>query len=188
MATINLPVKSIFNVIDIDNRNVLVSVEDAINTLAENAKEPDKPSGIRTMYAAPTVQGSNTNFNFNISYLNKIYKKTITEFNKDIKYWQILFKFYNDISIEFLVPGFVKFYSLNNEKFVPVEYMKKSDILTDYKGDMVQVVKKTELTDIDLTNEEYYSFLINCNNYDYNLQFYLNGILASIPYNPYDKE
>lgn len=189
MSTINLPTASLKTILDVDNRNVIIPVEEAINFLNSNKeKEKDKATGIRTMFAAPEEYGNTIEYNYDIAFINKINEYPITLFNTEVKYWNILFKYYNDISIEFLVPGFVKFWSQNNKTFVPVEFMKKSDLLIDYKGDMVQVVKKTELTDINLENDKYYNIIVNSSSQEYCSQFYLNGILTSISYNNYTKD
>lgn len=185
MSSINLPVESVKTIVDVNNRDVIISIEEAIDFLTKS-KDKEKAFGLMTMYAAPEeTTASNINYNYDIAYINKITTNKITNFNKEIKYWNIKFKYYNDTPIEFLVPGFVKFWSQNNKNFVPVEFMKKSDILIDYKGDMVQVVKKTELPDIDLTNTDFYGIQINCANDNYMSQFYLNNILTSISYNNY---
>lgn len=188
MSSINLPVDSVKTIVDVNNRDVIISVENAIKYLTKS-KDKEKAFGLMTMYAAPVESvANNINYNYDIAYINKISINKITNFNKEIKYWNIKFKYYNDISIEFLVPGFVKFWSQNNRQFVPVEFMKKSDILIDYKGDMVQVVKKTELPEIDLTDTNYYGIQVSCANDNYMSQFYLNNILTSISYNNYIKD
>lgn len=189
MSTINLPVKSVKTIVDVDNRNVVIPVETAIQELNELAKETDnKPTGLRTLFASPEAYGSTTKFNYEYSFLNKIIKNKITKINPDVKYWEITFKFYTDRSITFLVPGFVKFYSLNKGAFVPVEFMKKSDLLVDTQGRMVQVVKKVEMTGeeaLTLNEDEYYGFYINSSSNNYFFQFYFNEILAMISYNNY---
>jgi hypothetical protein len=66
--------------------------------------------------------------------------------------------------------------------------MKKSDLLVDTQGHMVQVVKKVELTcdeALKLNDDEYYGFIINSTSNNYFSQFYLNEILAMISYNNY---
>lgn len=189
MSTINLPVKSVKYIVDVDNRNVVIPVEKGIETLAElAAKDSDKPTGLRTLFAAPESHGSTTNFNYEYCFINKILKRKITKINPDVKYWEITFKYYTDRSITFLVPGFVKFYSLNNQTFVPVEFMKKSDLLVDTQGRMVQVVKKVEMTGeeaLKLNEDEYYSFYMNSSSDNYFCQFYFNEILALVSYNNY---
>lgn len=190
MSTINLPVKSINNIVDVDNRMLIISIDKAINTLNElaNAKD-DRPTGIRTLATYPTCHGSYTSFKYEYCFINKITKKPIQYVNSNIKYWWVTFKFASDNSIRVLVPGFVKFYSLNNMSFVPVEFMKKSDLLVDTQERMVQVINKEEVTAeeaLELNKDEYYNIIINSNNDNYMLQFYFNDILSSITYNNYD--
>ena len=75
--------------------------------------------------------------------------------------------------------------------FVPVEFMKKSDLLVDTHEHMVQVVEKEEISAeeaIKLNEDEYYNFIINSSSSNYLLQFYFNDILSCISYNNYDKE
>lgn len=192
MSTINLPTKSINNIVDVDNPMLIVSVDSAIDTLNKlaNAKD-DKPTGLRTLFASPRYDGINTNFKYEYCFINKINKKPITFINPNVKYWYITFKFHTEKTIRVLVPGFVKFYSLNNMAFVPVEFMKKSDLLVDTQEWMVQVLEKEEVTAeeaLELNKDEFYNFTINSNSDNYMLQFYFNDILASISYNNYDKE
>lgn len=188
MSTINLPTKSIFNIVDVDNRKLVISIDDAIKELAELSKETDKPTGLRTLFATPECVSNTTRFNYEYCFLNKITKNKITKINPEVKYWEITFKFYTDKAITFIVPGFVKFYSLNNRTFIPVEFMKKSDLLVDTHERMVQVVEKTEMTGeeaLKLNEDEYYSFSINSSSNNYISQFYFNDILAMISYNNY---
>jgi hypothetical protein len=66
--------------------------------------------------------------------------------------------------------------------------MKKSDLLVDTQGRMVQVVKKVEMTGeeaLKLNEDEYYSFYMNSSSDNYFCQFYFNEILALVSYNNY---
>ncbi len=190
MSTINLPVKSINNIVDVDNRMLIVSMDDAIKNLETLAKaKDDRPTGIRTLAATPTCHGTTTSYKYEYCFINKINKKPIQFVKPDVKYWYVTFKFSTEKTIRVLVPGFVKFYSTNSMSFVPVEFMKKSDLLVDTQEHMVQVVNKEEVIGseaLELNKDEYYNIIINSNNDNYMMQFYFNDILSCITYNNYD--
>lgn len=190
MSTINLPIKSLNNIVDVDNRMLVVSMETAINTLNElAAAKDDRPTGIRTLATTPTCHGTKTTFKYDYCFINKIIKKPILFVNNEIKYWWVTFKFSTEKVIRVLVPAFVKFYSLNSMAFVPVEFMKKSDLLVDTQEHMVQVINKEEVTGeeaLEVGKDEYYNIIVNSNNENYMLQFYFNDILSCITYNNYD--
>ena len=192
MSTINLPTKSIENIVDVDNRMLIVSMDDAIKNLEELAKaKDDRPTGIRTLAATPTCHGSTTSYKYEYCFINKITKKPIQFVKSEVKYLWVTFKFYTERTIRVLVPGFVKFYSTNSMSFVPVEFMKKSDLLVDTHERMVQVINKEEVEGseaLEIGKDEYYNIIVNSNNDNYMMQFYFNDILSCITYNNYDTD
>jgi hypothetical protein len=169
---------------------LIVSIDDAMKTLEQLAEaKDDRPTGIRTLAATPTCHGTTTSYKYEYCFINKINKKPIQFVKPEVKYWYITFKFSTEKTIRVLVPGFVKFYSINSMSFVPVEFMKKSDLLVDTAERMVQVVAKEEVNgseELEIGKDEYYNIIVNSNNDNYMMQFYFNDILSCITYNNYD--
>lgn len=178
--TINLPVNTIKNIINIDDKNVLVPIENIIQSLAENS---DKP--IRSMYTIfNIIDNNNIEFNHDISYITKCVKLPITNTN-DIHYYELNVKFYNDKEVKLVIPGYVKLFSKTAKTFVPVEFIKKIDILIDYQGYNVHVLSNTPLEDFKC--DEYYNIQLNSNNDDFT-SFYFDGILGYVYYNNFQKD
>ena len=69
LNTINLPIETFKSIINIDDKNVLVSVESIMNFLKNNT---DK--SIRSMYTIPDVINKELVFNHDISYITKLTK------------------------------------------------------------------------------------------------------------------
>ena len=193
ITTVNLPVQSVKTIVDIDNPNLEIPIETAFNFFE---KEKDSKV-IRSLFSEPTLVASsfrkdkNVDFNYGVSYINKISKKPVENIKPGIKFFDVRVKFFNNKVINFLVPGYVKFFSKTLNAFVPVENMKKSDVLLDYAHNIVQMLKKTEfgVEDNPDTPEitEYYSIRLSNDKAEILVPFYFNGILSHVYYNDFQK-
>lgn len=191
-TTVNLPVQSVHTIIDIDDPRLEIPIEEAMNRFAEKGS-----TVIRSLFSEPAIVAStfrkdkNVDYNYGISYINKITKKHTDIINPDIKYFDVKVKYFNDRVFNFLVPGYVKFFSRTLNAFVPVENMKKSDVLVDYAHNIVQMLKKTELgTDENPPVPEvldYYSIRLSSEKAEILVPFYFNGILSHVYYNDFQK-
>lgn len=192
-TTVNLPVQSIHTIIDIDDPRLEIPIEEAMNRFSEGKGS----TTIRSLFSEPAIVASsfrkdkNVDYNYGISYINKITKKYTDVTNPDIKYFDVKVKYFNDRVFNFLVPGYVKFFSRTLNIFVPVENMKKSDVLVDYAHNIVQMLKKTELgvegnppvPEIS----DYYSIRLSNEKAEILVPFYFNGILSHVYYNDFQK-
>lgn len=192
-TTVNLPVQSVHTIIDIDDPRLEIPIEEAMNRFSEGKGS----TTIRSLFSEPAIFASsfrkdkNVDYNYGISYINKITKKHTDVTNPDIKYFDVKIKYFNDRVFNFLVPGYVKFFSRTLNIFVPVENMKKSDVLVDYAHNIVQMLKKTELgvegnppvPEIS----DYYSIRLSNEKAEILVPFYFNGILSHVYYNDFQK-
>lgn len=190
-TTVNLPVQSVQTIIDIDDPRLEIPIDEAIARFAESKGS----TVIRSLFAEPTLVAStfrkdqNIEYNYGVSYINKITKKTVENVNSDIKYFDVKVKYFNDRIFNFLVPGYVKFFSRTLNAFVPVENMKKSDVLIDYAHNIVQMLKKTECREEIPMPEisEFYSIRLSNEKAEIIVPFYFNGILSHVYYNDFQK-
>lgn len=192
-TTVNLPVQSVHTIIDIDDPRLEIPIEEAMNRFSEGKGS----TTIRSLFSEPAIVASsfrkdkNVDYNYGISYINKITKKHTDVTNPDIKYFDVKVKYFNDRVFNFLVPGYVKFFSRTLNIFVPVENMKKSDVLVDYAHNIVQMLKKTELgVEGNLPVPEisdYYSIRLSNEKAEILVPFYFNGILSHVYYNDFQK-
>lgn len=192
-TTVNLPVQSVHTIIDIDDPRLEIPIEEAMNRFSEGKGS----TTIRSLFSEPAIVASsfrkdkNVDYNYGISYINKITKKHTDVTNPDIKYFDVKVKYFNDRVFNFLVPGYVKFFSRTLNIFVPIENMKKSDVLIDYAHNIVQMLKKTELgvegnppvPEIS----DYYSIRLSNEKAEILVPFYFNGILSHVYYNDFQK-
>ena len=192
-TTVNLPVQSVHTIIDIDDPRLEIPIEEAMNRFSEGKGS----TTIRSLFSEPAIVASsfrkdkNVDYNYGISYINKITKKHTDVTNPDIKYFDVKVKYFNDRVFNFLVPGYVKFFSRTLNIFVPVENMKKSDVLVDYAHNIVQMLKNTELgvegnppvPEIS----DYYSIRLSNEKAEILVPFYFNGILSHVYYNDFQK-
>lgn len=189
-TTVNLPVETVVDFIDVNDQNVEVPIIDTIKHL--------ETKSITSMWANPEILGHEIEWNVQVFTLNKIYKNICKETMKEqmfgdvikssVKYFDLTVKYFNDIRRTFLVPGFVKFFSKTTKTFVPIEFLKKTDLLVDHALRDVQMVQKKERTDFSMIGKDYYSFTIFADEpqkndmkediHTYGNQFYLNQILA----------
>ena len=178
VRTVNLPVNTIESIINIDDKNVLVPIETVTDLLN------DKDKFVRSMHTIPDVVDKSVNFNHDILYITKCVKQPITKTN-DIHYYELTVQLYNDKEVKIVFPGYVKLFSKTAKNFVPVEFIKKVDILVDYMGYNVRVLANTPLENFE--SSEYYSLQLNSSNNDFT-SFYFNGILCYVYYNNFQKE
>ena len=192
-TTVNLPVQSVHTIIDIDDPRLEIPIEEAMNRFSEGKGS----TTIRSLFSEPAIVASsfrkdkNVDYNYGISYINKITKKHTDVTNPDIKYFDVKVKYFNDRVFNFLVPGYVKFFSRTLNIFVPVENMKKSDVLVDYAHNIVQMLKKTELG-VEGNSpvpeiSDYYSIRLSNEKAEILVPFYFNGILSHVYYNDFQK-
>lgn len=128
----------------------------------------------------PNINDKIITYDTDISYISKITKDTITNPN-DIKYYKVSIKYFpTEKTADIILPSYVKLFSRSAKSYVPVEYIRKSDILTDYKNNVVQVFETVEVEDFKPT--EFYSIKVNSNNDKYPITFYVYGIFANIFY------
>ena len=105
-------------------------------------------------------------------------------FNK-VRYFKVHVKYFpSEKEVDLIIPSYVKLFSRTAKSYVPVEFIRKSDILTDYTGNIVQVFTNEQITDFEPT--EYYSINLNTNNNKYLITFYFNGIFANVCYNNFN--
>lgn len=180
--TVNLPVESITHIINIDNPNVLVPIENVLEYFEKDAgKNTDK--SIRSMYTNTTVVDKQINYMSDVYYITSLTKETIKNTNK-IKYFKIHVKYFpSEKEYDLILPSYVKLFSRTAKTFVPVEFARKSDILIDYTGNIVQILSNEPVE--DYTPSEYYSIQI-FNNNENPITFYLNGIFCNVYYNNFD--
>lgn len=192
--TVNLPVQSVKFIVNVDDPKLEMPINDALDFF--NNKNKDSRV-IRSLFAEPTLIAStfrkdrNVDYKYGVSYINKIVKKPIEGASDGIKYFNVKVKYFNDKIDNFIVPGYVKFFSRTLNAFVPVENMKKSDVLVDYQHNIVQMLKKFEYGQEDTEPvpdiTEFYSIKLSCEKAEMLIPFYYNGILSHVYFNDYQK-
>lgn len=192
--TVNLPVQSVKFIVNVDDPKLEMPINDALDFF--NNKNKDSRV-IRSLFAEPTLIAStfrkdrNVDYKYGVSYINKIVKKPIEGASDGIKYFNVKVKYFNDKIDNFIVPGYVKFFSRTLNAFVPVENMKKSDVLVDYQHNVVQMLKKFEYGQEDTEPvpdiTEFYSIKLSCEKAEMLIPFYYNGILSHVYFNDYQK-
>lgn len=173
--TINLPVETINTIIDIDDKRVEVPISQYVQ------KFTDEEYQVRTMFSIPDSTEKIITYSHDIDFITELTKNEVGNTN-NIRYFKVIAKYYNNKEFEFVVPGYVKFYSKTIKNYVPVEFVKKSDMLIDYQGYNVQI---TSNEPVEFKATEYYSIQIN-SPADVVVPFYLNGILSYISYNNFN--
>lgn len=195
-ASINLPVESLNTIIDVENRMFEINVKDAMKKLSD-----EKDSYIKTMNTLVTIPEEMENRKYvepqyieiehGTYFINSIEEKEIERTN-ELRFFKIDFEYVNGIKKTYIFPSYVKFYSSHKGMFIPVEFLKSRDILMDISGNMVKI-EDAEEVEFEMTN--YYNIKIayerDEDNYDERkiwFNFYLNGILANVSYNNFQKK
>ena len=200
-GSINLPVECLSTIIDTNNKNILISVNDAIKYFnGKNNETEEEAKGIQTLNTIATIDEEYTELNIpfdsinvehDVFMINSFKRKPIVKTNP-VKFYSISVEFTNGICKDLIVPSYVKFYSYFTGSWVPVEHVRARHILMDYTGSMVKSSDATLLPDFNMT--DYYNIkvsysldemYITSDNKPINCtcNFYLNGILANVSYN-----
>lgn len=196
-ASINLPVETLDTIIDVENKMFEINVKDAIEKLKTNEVEYIKT--LNTLVEIPEemenrkyVEPEHISIINDTYFINRIEEKQIEKTN-ELKFFKIDFEFYSGIKKSYIVPSYVKFYSSHKGQFIPVEFLKSRDILVDVSGRMVKIDDSELVTDFEMTN--YYNIKIayekDENETDERkiwFNFYLNGVLANVSYNNFQKK
>ena len=195
-ASINLPVETLETIVDAENRMFEVNVKDAIEKL--NTEGVDYIKTINTLVSIPEemenrkyVEPEYITITNGTYFINKIEEKQIEKTN-ELKFFKIDFEFYNGIKKSYIIPSFVKFYSSHKGQFIQVEFLKSRDILLDVSGRMVKIEDAEVIEDFEMTN--YYNIKVAYEKDENNetqkiwFNFYLNGILANVSYNNFQKK
>ena len=177
--TVNLPVESLNYIINIDDVKVLTPVEELVKSF-----ESDPKQNIRSMFSIPDINEKIVKYTHEISYITSCTKNEIKKTN-EIRYFKIRVKYFpSEKEKELILPSYVKLFSRTAKSYVPVEFIRKSDILTDYAGNIVQVLANEQETDFKPT--EFYSIKLSVANNSYPITFYLDGIFANVFYNSFE--
>lgn len=175
--TVNLPVDTLTHIINIDDKRVLVPVNEI------NEFNNDETS-IRSMYTMPETNNKDIAFISEIAWILNFNKLEVKETN-EVRYFKLRIKFFPcEKEVDMIIPSYVKLFSRTAKTFVPVEFARKSDILADYTGNIAQILSN-ELIE-NYTPTEYYNMRVSIVNTDHLITFYLNGILANVCYNDFD--
>ena len=151
--TVNLPVGTLTDIINVDDPNVLVPIESVVDSFKKDSEKT-----MRSMFSIPDINEKTVRYTSDIAYLTSCKKETIINTNK-VRYFKVQVKYFpSEKETELIIPSYVKLFSRTAKSYVPVEFIRKSDILTDYTG-----------------------------NNQYPVTFYFNGIFANVFYNNFNK-
>jgi hypothetical protein len=176
--TVNLPVDSIHTIINIDDPRIEVPIEELIESMKTDG---DKP--VRSMYSTPNIDEKIITYEHDISYVTKLTKAAINDTNA-IKYFKLHVKYFpSEKEVDIILPSFVKLFSRTAKSYVPVEFARKSDILTSYTTDIVQILSNEPIEEYE--PKEYYSVQLSSNK-DNIITFYLDGILCNVYFNNFN--
>ena len=176
---VNLPVGTITEIINIDDPRVMVPIDEVVEQLKN-----DKDKIVRSMYGIPDINEKIVKYKTEVSYIAKCTREEIKETNK-IRYFKVHVKYFpSEKEVDLIIPSYVKLFSRTAKSYVPVEFIRKSDILTDYTGNIVQVFENEQVEDFQPT--EYYSIKFTVGNNKYPITFYLEGIFANVCYNDFN--
>ncbi len=202
-SSVNLPINIVNTLVNVDDRRF----EIPINEIIENFTEK-KVEFIRTMNTTVSVDDSVelTKFvrpefihiNHGVSYINNVEKRIINDENmnytkSNLKFYKIELEYSDGRIKEFIVPSYVKFYSMHKGTFVPVEQLKNRDILCEIGEKMVKVSDAELVEDYEIPNEYYNIKVTFERQYDEEdcikeyPNLYINGILVNVAYNNFNK-
>ena len=188
-SSVNLPIDAINSIVNVDDRRVEISIDEAANILSE--KKAECIRSLNTLVDLPEefmnqqfVEPEYIKINHTYSYINNIEKKKIGETN-ELKFYKLHVEFSSGLVKDLIVPSYVKFYSSHKGMFIAVEHLKSRDILVDYSFKMVKVEDAEEIADYQMP-EEYWNIKVAYDE-DEGMNFYLDGILANVSYNNFNK-
>jgi len=188
-SSVNLPVGMIDIIINVDDRRMEVPIQEIADNMGE--KKIEFIRSLNTLVDLPEefenqsyVESDYIKINHSYSYINNVEKRKIGETNQ-LKFYKLQLEFANGIVKEMIFPSYVKFYSSHKGMFIPVEHLKSRDILVDYAFRMVKIEDAEEVPDYQLP-EEYWNIKVAYDE-DEGMNFYLNGILANVSYNNFNK-
>jgi hypothetical protein len=176
---VNLPVETITHIVNIDDPRVLVPIDEIVELLKNDKEKP-----VRSMYGIPNINDKIVKYKYEVSYIAKCTRQEIKETN-NIRYFKLHVKYFpSEKEVDIILPSYVKLFSQTAKSYVPAEFIRKSDILTDYTGNIVQVFENEQVEDFKPT--EYYSIKCTVNNNKYPITFYVEGIFANVCFNDFD--
>ena len=179
---VNLPVETLTHIVNIDDPNVLVPIETIVNQFEE---ANSKNTVVRSMFSTPDISEKIIKYNNEIVNITNC---TCNEIGKthDVRYFKITVKFYpSEKEVELILPSYSKLFSRTAKSYVPAEFVRKSDILIDYTGNIVQVLTNEPMPDFKPT--KYYSLALTSNSRT-PITFYINGIFGNVCYNDFNLE
>ena len=187
MTTINLPVGTIHNIVNIDDPRVIIPIEEAF----EQFNKLDDKTKLRSMETTVEIKDKKRNeqefkvldFKHDINIIDKFRRLPILN-PINVTYYKVLIRYFNEKEYETIIPSYVKFYSATTKQLVPIEYINKSDILYDWQGFNAQV---REIEEIDFKPTEFWNMIIKTPN-DISMNFYYDGILSYVHYTNFTKE
>lgn len=188
-SSVNLPIDTIDTIVNVDDRRVEIPIDEAASEL--NEKKVECIRSLNTLINLPDeflnqnyVEPEYININHEYSYINNIEKKKIGETN-ELKFYKLHVEYSTGIIKDLIVPSYVKFYSSHKGMFIAVEHLKSRDILVDYSFKMVKIEDAEEAVDYKMP-EEYWNIKVAYDE-DEGMNFYLDGILANVSYNNFNK-
>lgn len=202
-SSVNLPINVINTVINIDDRHLEVGIDSMIDSFQKNDIE-----FIRTMNTTVTldnhleqtkyVNPEYIHINHGISYINNVEKRIMNEKNMEytknnLKFYKIEVEYCDGRVSEWIVPSYVKFYSMHKGTFVPVEQLKNRDILMEVGDRMVKVSDAELINDYEIPSEYYNIKVTFERQYDEEEcikeypNLYVNGILINVAYFNFNK-
>lgn len=188
-SSVNLPIDTIRTIVNVDDRRVEIPIDEAAGVLGE--KKAECIRSLNTLVDLPEefmnqqyVEPEYIKINHTYSYINNIEKKKIGETN-ELKFYKLHVEFSSGLVKELIVPSYVKFYSSHKGMFIAVEHLKSRDILVDYSFNSIKIEDSEEVKDYQMP-EEYWNIKVAYDE-DEGMNFYLDGILANVSYNNFNK-
>ena len=149
-------------------------------------KDSSKPIIVKSMYSTPDISEKIIKYTTDVVAITNCIRKSVGK-THNVRYFKILVKFYpTEKEVELILPSYSKLFSRTAKSYIPAEYVRKSDILIDYTGNIVQVISNEQIEDYKPT--EYYSLTLNTGASKNPITFYINGIFGNVCYNDYDLE
>lgn len=188
-SSVNLPIDTIRTIVNVDDRRVEIPIDEAAGVLGE--KKAECIRSLNTLVDLPEefmnqqyVEPEYIKINHTYSYINNIEKKKIGETN-ELKFYKLHVEFSTGLTKDLIVPSYVKFYSSHKGMFIAVEHLKSRDILVDYSFNSIKIEDSEEVNDYQMP-EEYWNIKVAYDE-DEGMNFYLDGILANVSYNNFNK-